>query len=98
MNPLPESVGVGSNLVFGFDGNVSGVGLTLEMTGSNSDDMIKRQFSLGFQGGFDGMSPNREIALGSSISTGNSQGFDLTDSTKFGSKAYAKSCERNFKR
>ena len=91
MNPLPESVGVGSNLVFGFDGNVSGVGLTLEMTGSNSADMIKRQFTVGFQGGFDGMSPNREIALGSSISTGNSQGFDLTDSTKFGSKAYAKS-------
>ena len=90
MNPLPESVGVGSNVVFGFDGNVSGVGLTLEMTGSDSSDMIKRQFSLGFQGGFDGMSPNREIALGSSISTGNSQGFDLTDSTKFGSKAYAK--------
>jgi len=90
MNPLPESVGVGSNLVFGFDGNVSGIGLTLEMTGSNSADMIKRQFSLGFQGGFDGMSPNREIALGSSISTGNSQGFDLTDSTKFGAKAYSK--------
>ena len=90
MNPLPESVGVGSNLVFGFDGNVSGIGLTLEMTGSNSADMIKRQFTVGFQGGFDGMSPNREIALGSSISTGNSQGFDLTDSTKFGSKAYAK--------
>jgi hypothetical protein len=90
MKPLPESVGVGSNVVFGFDGNVSGVGLTLEMTGSDSSDMIKRQFSLGFQGGFDGMSPNREIALGSSISTGNSQGFDLTDSTKFGSKAYAK--------
>jgi len=90
MNPLPESVGVGSNVVFGFDGNVSGVGLTLEMTGSDAADMIKRQFSLGFQGGFDGMSPNREISLGSSISTGNSQGFDLTDSTKFGSKAYAK--------
>ena len=90
MKPLPESVGVGSNVMFGFDGNVSGVGLTLEMTGSVTEDMIKRQFSLGFQGGFDGMSPNREIALGSSISTGNSQGFDLTDSTKFGSKAYAK--------
>ena len=91
MNPLPESVGVGSNLVFGFDGNISGIGLALEMTGSNTNDMIKRQFSLGFQGGFDGMSPNREIALGASITTGNSQGFDLTDSTKFGSKAYAKS-------
>ena len=27
------------------------------MTGSNSDDMIKRQFTVGFQGGFDGVSP-----------------------------------------
>jgi phage tail sheath protein FI len=52
--------------------------------------MIKRQFTLAFQGGFDGMSPNREIALGSSISAGNSQGFDLTDSTASGSVAYAK--------
>ena len=90
MNPLPESVGVGSNVVFGFDGNISGVGLSLEMTGSATADMIKRQFSLGFQGGFDGMSPNREIALGSSISAGNSQGFDLTDSTASGSVGYAK--------
>ena len=90
LNPLPESVGVGSNVVFGFDGNVSGIGLTLEMTGSATVDMIKRQFTLGFQGGFDGMSPNREIALGAQITAGNSQGFDLTDSTKFGSKAYAK--------
>jgi len=90
LKPLPESVGVGSNVDFGFDGNVSGVGLTMEMTGSDSVDMIKRQFTLAFQGGFDGMSPAREIALGSSISAGNSQGFDLTDSTASGSVAYAK--------
>ena len=90
LKPLPESVGTGSNVDFGFDGNVSGVGLTMEMTGSDSVDMIKRQFTLAFQGGFDGMSPAREIALGSSISAGNSQGFDLTDSTASGSVAYAK--------
>ena len=90
LKPLPEGVGVGSNVDFGFDGNVSGVGLTMEMTGSDSVDMIKRQFTLAFQGGFDGMSPAREIALGSSISAGNSQGFDLTDSTASGSVAYAK--------
>jgi hypothetical protein len=85
LKPLPEGVGVGSNVVFGFDSQLS-----LEMTGSATADMIKRQFTLAFQGGFDGMSPAREIALGSSISAGNSQGFDLTDSTASGSVAYAK--------
>ena len=93
LNPLPESVGTGSNLDFGFDGNVSGVGLTLEMTGSATADMVKRQFTLAFQGGFDGMSPAREIALGSSISAGNSQGLDLTDSTASGSVAYKKAID-----
>jgi len=90
LNPIPDGAGAGSNVAFGFDGNISGVGLSLEMTGSATADMIKRQFSLGFQGGFDGMSPNREIALGSTISAGNSQGFDLTDSTASGSVAYSK--------
>jgi hypothetical protein len=98
IKPLPEySAGdvingydIGSNVVFGFDGNVTGVGLSLEMTGSASSDMIKRQFTLAFQGGFDGMSPAREIALGSSISAGNSQGFDLSSTTKDGYKSYSR--------
>jgi len=85
LKPIPDGAGAGSNVVFGFDSQLS-----LEMTGSAAADMIKRQFTLAFQGGFDGMSPNREIALGSSISAGNSQGFDLTDSTASGSVAYAK--------
>ncbi len=85
LKPLPESVGTGSNVVFGFDSQLS-----LEMTGSATADMVKRQFSLAFQGGFDGLSPAREIALGASISAGNSQGLDLTDSTASGSVAYAK--------
>lgn len=88
LNPLPENVGTGSNVVFGFDSQLS-----LEMTGSATADMIKRQFTLAFQGGFDGMSPAREIALGSSISAGNSQGFDLTDSTASGSVAYKKAID-----
>jgi len=85
LKPIPDGAGAGANVVFGFDSQLS-----LEMTGSAAADMIKRQFTLAFQGGFDGMSPNREIALGSSISAGNSQGFDLTDSTASGSVAYAK--------
>jgi hypothetical protein len=85
LKPIPDGAGTGSNVVFGFDSTLS-----LEMTGSAAADMIKRQFTLAFQGGFDGMSPTREIALGASISAGNSQGFDLADSTKSGSVAYAK--------
>jgi hypothetical protein len=85
LKPIPDAAGTGSNVVFGFDSQLS-----LEMTGSAAADMIKRQFTLAFQGGFDGMSPAREISLGASISAGNSQGFDLTDSTASGSVAYAK--------
>ena len=88
LKPLPESVGTGSNVVFGFDSQLS-----LEMTGSATADMVKRQFSLAFQGGFDGLSPAREIALGASISAGNSQGLDLTDSTASGSVAYKKAID-----
>ena len=88
LNPIPDGAGNGSNVDFGFDSQ-----LTLEMTGSATEDMIKRQFSLAFQGGFDGMSPAREVALGSSISSGNSQGFDLTDSTASGSVAYKKAID-----
>src|SRR5210317_1236662 len=88
LKPLPESVGTGSNVDFGFDSQLS-----LEMTGSATADMVKRQFTLAFQGGFDGMSPAREISLGSSISAGNSQGLDLTDSTASGSVAYKKAID-----
>lgn len=47
-----------------------------------------RKFSVPFQNGFDGFSPSREVALGSSISSTNTQGFDLSDSTKAGAIAY----------
>ena len=90
LNPIPEGAGTGANVAFGFDGNVSGVGLSLEMTGSATADMVNRQFTIGFQGGFDGMSPAREIALGSSISAGNSQGFDLSSTSADGYTAYSR--------
>ena len=60
------------------------------MTGSLSADMNKRQFSVGFQGGFDGIDPTISIDLGTSISSGNSQGFNLSTSTAVGSVAYVK--------
>ena len=92
LKPLPVGAETGSNVDFGFDSQLS-----YEMTGSESSDMVKRQFTLAFQGGFDGMSPTRKSAKpgdgGTGINTwgaGNAQGFDLTDSSASGSVAYAK--------
>lgn len=88
LKPLPENAETGSNIDFAFDGG--GVGLTYEATGSATNDMIKRQFTLAFQGGFDGQSPAVTKQLGSNITAGNSQGFDLSSSTTNGSLAYSK--------
>ena len=85
IKPLPESVGVGANVDFGFDSQLSYV-----MSGSDSSDMVKRQFTLGFQGGFNGQSPATAINLGSNIVAGNSQGFDLSSTTAGGYLSYAK--------
>jgi hypothetical protein len=92
--PLPASATQGGNTVFAFDGTVSIVGGTkafsYELTGSLSADINKRQFTVGFQGGFDGCNPTISIDLGTSISSGNSQGFNLSTSTSSGSVGYVK--------
>ena len=94
LSPIPTSATQGGNTVFAFDGTVSIVGGTkafgFELTGSLSSDMNKRQFSVGFQGGFDGIDPTISIDLGADISSGNSQGFNLSTSTAVGSVAYVK--------
>jgi hypothetical protein len=87
LKPIPASATVGANVDFGFDSQ-----LTYQMTGSNSADMIKRQFTLAFQGGFDGMSPATRIAKAGETGWGNSntQGFNLSTSTSSGTIAYSK--------
>jgi len=90
LKPIPTNAETGSNLDFGFDGNVSGVGLSYEMSGSNSSDMVKRQFSLAFQEGFDGVSPAVSKKLGAEITAGNTQGFDCSSTSAGGYVAYAK--------
>ena len=85
--PLPTNAGTGSNVVFAFDSQLS-----YELTGSAGTDVNKRQFIVGFQGGFDGVSPTVAVAKAgdSDWGAGNSQGFDLSSSTKNGSVAYVK--------
>jgi hypothetical protein len=65
----------------------------LPLTGSAADAVAKRAFVVALQGGFDGMSPAKSIAKGSSITNTNSQGFDLSSSAKSGSVAYQRALD-----
>jgi len=88
LKPIPTNAETGSNVSFAFDAN----GLTYQMTGSVSADMVKRQFVLGFQMGFDGTNPVTPIlkAGESGWGAGNTQGFNCSTSTSSGSVAYTK--------
>jgi hypothetical protein len=85
LKPIPTNAETGSNVDFAFDSQLS-----YEMTGSASQDMVKRQFVLAFQSGFDGMSPTTKINLGADITNANTQGFDVSTSASSGSVAYRK--------
>jgi hypothetical protein len=85
LKPIPVGAGVGSNVDFSFDSQLS-----YEMTGSATSDMVKRQFVLAFQSGFDGMNPVIKPALGTDISNDNTQGFNCSNAASSGSIAYAK--------
>jgi hypothetical protein len=81
LKAIPVGATIGSNLPFGLD---------VANGGSLSVGAPSAQFVVAFQEGFDGMSPLTPINLGSDINEGNSQGFDLRNSTSAGSIAYMK--------
>ncbi len=87
LKPIPDGAVAGANVVFAFDSQLNYV-----MTGSTSTDMVKRQFVLGFQYGFDGLNPTVKIAKAGDADWGNSnvQGFNCATSTSSGSVAYTK--------
>ena len=108
LKPTPASATVGANTDFAFDATnltaivggvvVSNHGFGYEMTGSAAADTAKRQFSVGFQGGFDGVAPTvkplkageKNLNTNEEFGAGNSQGFDLSTSTASGSVAYVR--------
>jgi len=85
--PIPANAATGANVAFAFDSQLSYV-----MTGSASTDMVKRQFLLGFQYGFDGTNPTVRKAKAGDTDWGNSntQGFNCASSVSSGSVAYTK--------
>lgn len=84
---IPDNAEVGANTAFAFDSQ-----LNYQMTGSASSDMVKRQFVVGFQGGFDGMNPIIKKAKAGDTEWGasNTQGFNCANNASDGSVAYTK--------
>ena len=74
----------GSNAAYSLEND----GVSISST--SATEIAKRNFVVAFQEGFDGMSPTIQIAKGNSISAGNSQGLNLTNSLSSGSIAYGK--------
>ena len=58
--------------------------------GSDYDNVRKRRFLVGFQGGFDGHAPTHPIRLGADITAQNSQGLDCSGPFTGGTEGYKK--------
>ena len=88
LKPIPASAETGANVLFAFDSQLS-----YQMTGSKADDMVKRQFVLGFQKGYDGMNPTTKKAKAGDVGiwgAANTQGFNCSNGTSIGTTAYYK--------
>jgi len=83
LKPIPSG-----SLPIGDDFSLDTYGVSV--IGSKSVDLVPRQFTVAFQGGFDGMNPVVKIAKGADITDENSQGFDLSTPETNGSLAYFK--------
>jgi hypothetical protein len=88
LKPIPASAETGANVLFAFDSQ-----LTYQMTGSSAVDMVKRQFVLGFQKGYDGMNPTTKKAKAGDVGiwgAANTQGFNCSTGVSIGTTAYFK--------
>ena len=96
--PIPSSANVGNNVTMSLedmlgDDNANPNG---ESTFANATESIsltnstlaQRKFVVPLQWGFDGKNPATAYNVGSAITAGNTQGFDLSSSTASGSVAY----------
>jgi hypothetical protein len=85
IKPIPNGASTGSNTIYSLDTTDS-----LNLTSTSATEIAKRNFLIGFQKGFDGMSPTIPIKKGKDIEEGNTQGFDCGSLTTSGSVAYLK--------
>lgn len=73
-------------------GHISSSLYSGSLSGSSAPtDMLK--FMVGFQGGWDGIPPNRPIQVGGSITANNVMGFDISSGASAGTVAYKKAID-----
>jgi hypothetical protein len=85
IKPLPIGAPTGSNVGYSLDGTTG-----YSLTGSAAADVVKRNFVIAFQDGFDGTNPTTQIKKAGDITNNNTQGFNCTSLTTSGSIAYLK--------
>jgi hypothetical protein len=84
--PIPQGAVAGANVAFDLE---TDCGITpLYVVSQEATNVKKRRFVLGFQGGFDGMSPSVPVLIGNEILSTNQQGLDCSTSTSRGTYAY----------
>lgn len=105
LNPLPITAqqSTGSNVDFILSDYNQNVGAnypnsTTPYTGSinlntSETSTDTRKFIIPFQGGFDGMKPNRQERTGEYITSTNTQGFDISSTSAAGYTAYKKALD-----
>jgi len=96
--PIPSSANVGNNVTMSLedmngDDNANPNGESTFANGSTAitltnSTLAQRKFVVPLQWGFDGKNPATAYNVGSAITAGNTQGFDLSSSTASGSIAY----------
>lgn len=100
--PITENQTTGSNADFylgdyqqnaaaSFPSSATAYSSSIDLSTNTALD--SRKFMVPLQGGFDGHKPNLQKKLGSNIEAGNTQGFDISNSTSDGYTAYKKALD-----
>jgi hypothetical protein len=101
LKPLPLNAETGANTDFSFDGNITAIvggvivsnyNFNYQLSTSDSTAVIaQRQFIVGFQGGFDGVSPTQKVTNTNDVDWPTiQQGFNCGTSLTSGSVAYVR--------
>jgi hypothetical protein len=100
--PITDLITTGSNIDFylgdfqqnpgaSFPSSATAYSSSIDLTTNTALD--SRKFMLPFQGGFDGHKPNLQKKTGTYIEAGNTQGFDISNSTANGYTSYKKAID-----
>jgi hypothetical protein len=100
--PITDNLTTGSNADFylgdyqqnaaaSFPSSATAYSSSIDLSTNTALD--SRKFMIPLQGGFDGHKPNLQRKLGANIEAGNTQGFDISNSTSDGYTAYKKALD-----